>query len=48
MLDTIKVMVDAQDPKNSEAMKNLYSACDLTKGVLEGKVCVCVCDMSCW
>ena len=30
---------DAQDPKNSEAAMKLYTVCDLTKGVIEGKVC---------
>lgn len=38
LLDTIKTMVDAQDPANAEGNKKLYAACDLAMGVMASKV----------
>lgn len=38
LLETIKMTVDAQNPTNSEANKNIYAACDLAMGVMMSKV----------
>ena len=38
LLEIIKTTVDAQEPSNSEANKNIYAACDLAMGVLANKV----------
>ena len=38
LLETMKMTVDAQDPTNSEANKNIYAACDLAMGVMMSKV----------
>lgn len=39
LLENIKLTVDAQDPSNSEANKNIYATCDLAMGVMMSKVC---------
>ena len=44
LVETIKTTVDAQNPTDAEANKNLYAACDLTMGVLGTKVRVASSD----
>ena len=38
LLETMKQMVDAQNPDDSEINKNIYCTCDLALGLLAKKV----------